>query len=69
MQDWQDCFSAPEDCEIPVIAAINGFCLGAGIDVITACDIRLCEKSSLFKVAVRKLLQITRELYIFTPIN
>ncbi|MCZ6505924.1 MAG: enoyl-CoA hydratase-related protein, partial [Actinobacteria bacterium] len=25
----------------PVIAAVHGYCLGAGVDLITACDIRL----------------------------
>ncbi|WP_298914469.1 enoyl-CoA hydratase-related protein [uncultured Algimonas sp.] len=37
----QDSFSALEECRIPVIAAIHGGCIGGGVDLITACDIRL----------------------------
>ncbi|MEM9599595.1 MAG: enoyl-CoA hydratase-related protein [Pseudomonadota bacterium] len=37
----QDSFNAIEDCRIPVIVAIHGGCIGGGVDLITACDIRL----------------------------
>ncbi|MGB6230979.1 MAG: enoyl-CoA hydratase-related protein [Litorimonas sp.] len=37
----QDSFSALENCRIPVIAAIHGGCIGGGVDLVTACDIRL----------------------------
>ncbi|GLQ20434.1 enoyl-CoA hydratase-related protein [Algimonas porphyrae] len=37
----QDSFTAIEDCRIPVIVAIHGGCIGGGVDLITACDIRL----------------------------
>lgn len=36
----QDSFSALEDCRIPVLAAIHGGCIGGGVDLITACDMR-----------------------------
>jgi enoyl-CoA hydratase len=36
----QDSFNALEDCRIPVIAAIHGGCIGGGVDLITACDMR-----------------------------
>lgn len=36
----QDSFSALEDCRIPVIAAIQGGCIGGAVDLITACDMR-----------------------------
>ena len=35
---------------MPVIAAVSGFCLGMGIDIITACDIRLCTQDSKFSI-------------------
>lgn len=34
----------------PVIAAIHGWCIGGGIDLIAACDIRLTEKSAKFSL-------------------
>ena len=36
----QDSFSALEACRIPVIAAIQGGCIGGAVDLITACDMR-----------------------------
>lgn len=38
----QDSFSAFEECRKPVIAAIHGGCIGGGIDMVTACDLRYC---------------------------
>lgn len=39
-----------ERCRKPVIAAIHGFCIGAGLDMATACDIRLCSKDAQFSL-------------------
>jgi len=36
----QDSFTALENCRIPVIVAIHGGCIGGGVDLITACDMR-----------------------------
>ena len=36
----QDALSALEQCRIPVLAAVQGGCYGAGVDMITACDMR-----------------------------
>ena len=30
------------ECKVPVVAAIQRACVGGGIDLCTACDIRLC---------------------------
>ena len=35
-----------EDFEWPVIAAIHGFCLGAGLELALCCDIRYAEESA-----------------------
>lgn len=46
----QDCFTALEECRAPVIAAIHGACLGGGIDLISACDIRVCSADTWFSI-------------------
>lgn len=39
-----------EEARVPVIAAVHGYCLGAGIDLITACDIRFASPDSKFGI-------------------
>ena len=46
----QSFVNAVADCPVPVIAAIHGYCLGGGIDLVTACDIRLCSADAIFSV-------------------
>lgn len=47
---FQETFSAIEKCNKPVIAAVHGGCIGAGVDLITACDIRYCTQDAWFAV-------------------
>jgi enoyl-CoA hydratase len=37
-------------CAKPVIAAVHGYCLGGGVDVATACDVRLASADAIFSV-------------------
>lgn len=46
----QNTFSALENCRIPVIAAINGGCIGGAVDLITACDIRLATNEAFISI-------------------
>jgi enoyl-CoA hydratase len=46
----QESVSAIERVRKPVIAAIHGYCIGGGIDVITACDMRVASKDAVFSV-------------------
>ena len=39
----------------PVIAMINGFCVGGGIVISSACDIRICSAGSRFGVPAARL--------------
>ena len=48
--DLQDSFNAIERCRKPVLAAIHGACIGGGIDLITACDMRYCSADAYFSV-------------------
>lgn len=46
----QDTFTSLAECPQPVIAAVHGYCLGAGLDLITACDIRLASADAVFSI-------------------
>lgn len=46
----QESVSVVEKCRKPVIAAIHNACIGGGVDLTTACDIRLCTKDAYFCV-------------------
>ena len=50
LQDLQDAATAPEKCRVPVIAAVHGYCIGAGIDIASSCDIRLATKDAKFTI-------------------
>jgi enoyl-CoA hydratase len=47
---FQGAISSLAKCPLPVIAVIHGHCLGAGIDMVTACDIRIAAADSNFSV-------------------
>lgn len=50
----QDAMSAFERCPVPVVAAVHGHCVGAGLDLITACDLRLASEDAQFAVKVSR---------------
>jgi enoyl-CoA hydratase len=43
-----DCCNAIEECPKPVIAAVHGQCIGGGLHIISACDIRICTEDATF---------------------
>jgi enoyl-CoA hydratase len=46
----QDTLSSIERCRKPVLAAVHGACIGGGVDLITACDMRYCSADAWFSV-------------------
>lgn len=46
----QASISSVADCPKPVVAAIHGWCIGGGVDLTSACDIRLCSADTTFSV-------------------
>jgi enoyl-CoA hydratase len=54
-QSLFDCCNAIEDCPKPVIAAVHGKCIGAGLDMISACDIRFCSEDAIFCLKEAKI--------------
>ncbi len=50
LKDLQAAVSSVAACPKPVIAAVHGYCIGAGVDLITACDVRLASSDAIFSV-------------------
>ena len=46
----QAAFNALEACRLPVLAAIQGGCVGGGLDMVTACDMRYCTQDAFFTI-------------------
>lgn len=46
----QESFSALKRARIPVIAAIQGGCIGAGLDLVSACDLRYASTDAFFSL-------------------
>jgi enoyl-CoA hydratase len=56
--ELQGAFRAISQCRKPVIAAIHGWCIGGGVDMITACDVRLCSRDARFSVREVKVAMV-----------
>ncbi|MEO0790880.1 MAG: enoyl-CoA hydratase-related protein [Bacteroidota bacterium] len=48
IQKLQEAVNAIEKCTKPVIAAVNGPCIGGGLDMAAACDMRYCSDEAYF---------------------
>ena len=48
--EMQDTFSVIERCPKPVVAAVHGACIGGGVDMISACDVRYCSQDAWFVI-------------------
>jgi enoyl-CoA hydratase len=48
--EMQKAFDNVGGCRKPVIAAVSGWCIGGGVDLIAACDIRLCSADARFSL-------------------
>jgi len=51
----QDIMSIFENVRMPTLAAIQGGCIGGGVDMVTACDIRYCTEDAFFSIEETKL--------------
>ncbi len=51
----QEAITAVADTTKPTIAAVHGWCVGAGVDLISACDIRIAAADAKFSVRETRL--------------
>lgn len=50
VRELQASITAVSDCRTPVISVISGWCIGGGVDLIAATDIRVASKDARFSV-------------------
>lgn len=50
VRELQDTLTALEEARFPVIAAVQGACVGGGVDLIAACDLRVAAADAYFRV-------------------
>jgi enoyl-CoA hydratase/carnithine racemase len=50
-----EAFSAIRSCSRPVIAMVQGFCIGGGLAIALACDLRIAAPSALFALPPARL--------------
>ncbi|NVZ23824.1 crotonase/enoyl-CoA hydratase family protein [Pseudomonas costantinii] len=48
--ELQASFNAVDNCRKPVLAAIQGYCIGGAIDLISACDMRYAAEGAQFSI-------------------
>ncbi len=48
--DLQDCLTSLERCRKPVLAAIHGACVGGGLDLVAAADLRYASADAHFSI-------------------
>lgn len=64
IKKYQDSLTMLELCNKPVIAAVHGACVGAGVDLISAADIRYCSNDAWFQVK-----EVRNQWFVFKTIS
>jgi len=55
---FYEVYRAPLDCHAPVIAKVNGYCVGGGLILALYCDLRVASDDAQFAVPVTEIGQI-----------
>ncbi len=55
IRSLQAAFDTLSSCPVPVVAAVHGWCIGGGIDLISAADVRLASQDARFSVRETKI--------------
>ena len=54
-EDVSPALRALLDCDIPVVAQIDGACIGGGLEIAACCDLRIAGRSSRFGIPIARL--------------
>lgn len=54
----QECVSAISKIKVPVIASVSGYCIGGGLDLIAACDLRIAATDTIFSIRETKMAMV-----------
>lgn len=54
----QEGVDAVERCRKPVVAAVHSHCIGGGVDLLSACDIRMASRDAVFAVRETKMAMV-----------
>jgi len=55
LKPWQQSITAIAESPKPFIAAVHGYCIGGGVDLIAACDVRYASADAIFSVREAKV--------------
>ncbi len=58
VMDLQRSFNRVAECRKPVVAAIAGWCIGGGLDLAAACDVRIAAKDARFSLREVKVAMV-----------
>lgn len=50
-----EALAALNECRHPIVALIQGICVGGGLEIASLCDLRICGASSRFGVPINRL--------------
>lgn len=48
-----DTLVALQNCPVPLVASIEGICVGAGLQIASTCDFRICNESARFGAPIK----------------
>lgn len=48
-------YAAPTECSKPVVAKVHGICMGGGLGLAAACDVRFCRQDARFRMPAARL--------------
>lgn len=58
VQGWQQAVDSLASARKPVVAAVQGWCIGGGLDVVAACDLRVCARDARFSLRETKMAMV-----------
>jgi len=58
IDNMQKSINCIAECRVPVIAAVHNWCIGAGLDLVSAADIRVCSADAQFSLREVKVAMV-----------